>query len=143
MTASGKVIVVGTVWHRDDVLSTLAARSDWRAFRFPITTDAGESNWPERWPGARIDKVREQLGPFDSARALDLVPLAEESAPLKWEWIANALHKGAELVAHESILCPPATFRMSIGVDPAVSLQSGSDLSAIVTIGRTRTARSK
>ncbi len=84
MTASGKVIVVGTVWHRDD-----------------------------------------------------------ESAPLKWEWIANALHKGAELVAHESILCPPATFRMSIGVDPAVSLQSGSDLSAIVTIGRTRTARSK
>jgi hypothetical protein len=137
LTDGGKIVAVGTVWHRDDLLSTLARRPGWRSYRFPVVDErTGEPNWPARWSHERIAQAREALGPFDAARALDLVPIADESAPIKQEWLAAALRAGTDEKTHRSCRRPPEGFRISIGCDPAVSLKADADLTAVSVVGK-------
>src|SRR5262249_45326117 len=80
LVEGAKVIAVGTAWHEDDILHRLG-RAGWATAKFPVVDPAtGEPQWPERWSPGRIAEARATLGPFESARVLDLEVRDDESA---------------------------------------------------------------
>jgi hypothetical protein len=135
LTSHGRVVAVGTCWHREDVLSTLARRPEFASLRFPVVDpETGAPNWPERWPPERIERVRQQLGPFDAARSLDLQPISDESAVIKREWIDAALDRGHGVPLTKQLPNPGDGWKVTIGVDLGVSLSAKADETAIVAV---------
>jgi hypothetical protein len=136
MTSRGRVVAVGTCWHKDDALAQLSRMPGWASFRFPVVNeDTGQPNWSERWPLSRVEEARVQLGPFESARALDLRPQSDEESVFRPEWLAGALEHGNGLPVYAARpFSATLSSRIVVGVDLGVSTKKTADLTALVTV---------
>src|SRR5262249_41110872 len=82
--------------------------------------------WQEKWPRERLEERRDEIGPISFARAYRLVAVADDIALIRSEWI--------------QFWSEPADYqRVILAVDPAVSVKSSADASALVTLGHTAT----
>lgn len=98
LTKGARVICVGTAYHPDDFLHRLARQPGWAAFRYPVIDDVtGESRWPDRWPLARIEKRRLELGPLEFARQMLCQARDDKESRFKKEWIDKALERGKDV----------------------------------------------
>jgi hypothetical protein len=143
VVSGGRVIVLGSAWHSEDVMHVLTKRVGWTHARYGVTDDDGEPRWPARWPLARIAEKRQELGPLEAARQLDCWARADETARFRMEWIADAFERAARsrlsaescgtgLVNH--VLNTPADHYIVCGVDLAVSKKTRADRSAIASV---------
>jgi hypothetical protein len=142
LTARAQAIVVCTPWHREDLHARLEEQG-WPTARFPVERDDGSPSWPERWSVERIARKRLELGPAQSARQLDVVCRADETASVDEAWLALALRRGATQALRlqhnargEPFLLsrPQWPARIVCGLDPSVGRSNRSDLSALATI---------
>lgn len=134
LTEHGRVIVLGTAWHPDDLMHRLARNPGWSAHRFAIEDDQGRPRWPSRWSAARIAEKRQELGPLEAARQLDCMARSDEDARFKAEWLANALARGRGRRLLPYLLNTPAGCFVTCGVDLAVSKRDNADLTAMTTL---------
>ncbi|MCP4443999.1 MAG: hypothetical protein GY811_01475 [Myxococcales bacterium] len=134
LTANGRVLVLGTAHHPDDLMHRLAAEQGWHHERFAIEDENGQPSWPQRWTKERIAEKRVELGPLEAARQLDCLARSDLDARFKSEWIDLALHRGQGKSLRPYLLNLNAPYRTITGVDLAVSKKSGADLTAFVTI---------
>lgn len=111
-----------TPWHGDDLNARLKKNGSYTHFRRAIGSDL-EPVWPEKWPVAKLKARREEIGATSFARGYRLVPIAEEDTPIRGEWVRF----WAEPAEYESIV---------LSVDPAVSISSKADSSALVVLGK-------
>lgn len=134
LTAKGRVLVVGTAFHPEDVLHRLAKLPGWAAFRYPVLLEDGTPRWTERWPPERIERAKETLGPLEFARQLLCVARSDDQARFKKEWIDTclALGEGKQLVYGMDKL--PPGFKTYTGVDLAVQQKDGADYTVLFTI---------
>ncbi len=132
LTADARVIVVGNVWHADDMLARLAKRPGWHSKTLAVTDLWGRSRWPERWPHTRIAQWRERLQPREAGRQLDCIPPSEADAVFPAELIGRALKlgEGASTEFFASATQPGAA--IVVGVDVAFSEKATSDESSLV-----------
>lgn len=146
LTHNARVIVVGNSWHPKDPMHELEKEPGFVGFRFPVIDAEGRITWPARWPRARIEKMRGDLGPLEYARQLLCQARDEEAARFKREWMKTCLDKGegltfyntaeAFLRSHEARdakgnLRP---VRFYTGVDLAVQEKATSALTVFFTI---------
>lgn len=106
----GKIAMVGTRWHQEDLLGRLEALSDagvgakWDIMKLPAlaTSDndplgrkEGEALWPERWPREKLLQIKDgqisdPLNPTGSPYAWSALyqqsPTPEEGASIKRTW---------------------------------------------------------
>jgi hypothetical protein len=143
VVVGGRVVVLGSAWHREDAMHILARRAAWTSARFAVEDDAGNPRWPERWPASRIANKRKELGPHEAARQLDCLARSDETALFTDEMIAVAFENGQKsrlsaerfgtnLIPYVMQL-PRDCFTVA-GVDLAVSKKSTADVSAISTV---------
>ena len=111
-----------TPWHGDDLNARLKKNGSYTHFRRAIGSDL-EPVWPEKWPVAKLKARREEIGATSFARGYRLVPIAEEDTPIRGEWVRF----WTEPAEYESIV---------LSVDPAVSISSKADSSALVVLGK-------
>ncbi len=111
-----------TPWHGDDLNARLKKNGSYSHFRRAIGSDL-EPVWPEKWPVAKLKARRDEIGATSFARGYRLVPIAEEDTPIRSEWVRF----WTEPAEYESIV---------LSVDPAVSISSKADASALVVLGK-------
>lgn len=71
----GAIVVLATRWHDDDLPGYLLADDieNWTVLHLPalagdddpLGREPGAALWPERFPVSELEKLREQLGPYD------------------------------------------------------------------------------
>lgn len=123
----------GMVWSAEDLLHRLAQQRGWTSRRFPLLDSDGRSSWPERWPEARIEEFRQELGPVSFARTYLCETIPEGALVFSAADLQRASRRGIENPNYASK--PPG--RYVIGVDPAFSTGEHADLSAYVVICET------
>lgn len=134
VVAGGRVVVLGSAWHPEDVMHVLAARGGWASARYGVTDEDGVLRWPGRWDAERIAAKRLELGPLEAARQLDCLARADESSRFQEAWIVNALDRGrGRPMVGQLLSCPPPAF-VTVGVDLAVSAKRTADRSSIATV---------
>jgi phage terminase large subunit-like protein len=121
----GSIHVVNTATHSDDLPTRLGNLPDWTLERYPAADEHGNPTIPARWPVEAIEAKR-RLGSIVYARDVLCVPIDASTLVFSEEAIALALKNGQ--TAHIS----PVGGRVVIGVDPAWTVNAGSDLSGIV-----------
>lgn len=134
LTEKGRVLVVGTAFHPQDALHRLAALPGFRAYRYPVLDERGNSRWPERWPLERIQRMKDTLGPLEFARQLMCVARDDSEARFKKDWIDSCLAKGqGKQLVYGMDKLPPG-FKTYTGVDLAVQEKDKSDSTCLFTI---------
>jgi hypothetical protein len=134
LTARGRVLYVGTAWHRDDSLHRFA-RLGWPAYVYPVLDPAtGLPRWGEHWTSERLEKKRRETTPVEYARQMLCVVSDDSSNRYKWEWIERALKRGEGKPTYQKVALPSPEHRTITGVDLAVQKHSAADLTAFFTI---------
>jgi predicted phage terminase large subunit-like protein len=62
ITTTGKVVVIMTRWHREDLAGALMDTPGWVTTELPAISANGESYWPSQWPMERLKDTRRELG---------------------------------------------------------------------------------
>jgi hypothetical protein len=133
LSATGRVIVVGTAFHPEDLLHRLEDQG-WPSYRFPVEYEDGTPRWPHRWTRQRIAEKRMELGPAEAARQLDVAARSDAESRFKEAWLATALQRGTGKTCLPHLLHVPNGTHVVHGVDLAVSKRANADLSVIVSL---------
>lgn len=134
LTKKAKIVVVGTAWHKDDLLHNWAKLRNWLAVRYPVISDDGVLTWPERWPAERIALATEELGPTEANRQLRCLSRSDDDSRFKEEWITRCLARGDGLPVTTALAFVPQGCRVFTGVDLGVKQNKNSDLTVLFTI---------
>jgi len=111
-----------TPWHSDDLNARLKKNPAFSLLRKPIGPNF-EPIWPAKWPQERLKARKEEIGSSSFARGYQLIPLADDDMPIKFEWLR--------------FWTEPAEYDIRIlAVDPAVSTNPKADRSALVVLGK-------
>lgn len=111
-----------TPWHSDDLNARLKKNPAYAHFRRAVGPNF-EPVWPEKWTVERLKARREEIGITSFTRGYRLIPIADEMALIRREWI-RFWESEAE--------CE----RIVLSIDPAVATSAKSDASALVVLGR-------
>ncbi|HET9959633.1 MAG TPA: hypothetical protein VFQ61_34310 [Polyangiaceae bacterium] len=133
VVAEGRVVVVGTPWHREDLLHVLEDGSEYRVQRDPAMNHAGEPLWPEAWPLERLEQRRREIGEIEFSRQMLLTVLAEAGARFREAWVEQAFAAASAVGCRmmETYADAAPTFT---GVDLAVGSTVHHDESALFTV---------
>lgn len=88
---AGRVVVIGTRWHYDDLIGRIlneasAEPGRWRVLHVPAIGPDGASFSPSRWPAAELAQKRRDVGERVWNAQYMGVPAPEEGALLKASW---------------------------------------------------------
>lgn len=90
----GRILIVTTRWHEDDLAGWLLSNAErderaeqWRVLSIPALGEEEESYWPERWPAEYLQKLRDDpTMPRSQWNALYMQePTGEEGNLIKYE----------------------------------------------------------
>lgn len=86
----GKLVVVMTRWHEDDLAGRLleaqeAGGDKWHVLHMPAIDAAGNALWPEKYPIGVLEQIRSTIGEYDWASLYQGTPVPREGAMFKPE----------------------------------------------------------
>ena len=97
LTPSGKVILIQTRWHEDDLGGWLLndSEDDWTIINFPAFAEEddvlgrskGDALWPELWTTEKLQQKKKQLGEYWFSAMYQQQPQPLEGGILKREWL--------------------------------------------------------
>jgi hypothetical protein len=125
--------VVGTAWHRDDLMHRFVKSGLYKCVRYPVVRKDGSLSWPEQWSAERIEEARMDLGPIEANRQLFCVARSDEEARFKKDWIDNCLDRGRGRQLAYGLNQIPSGYSVYTGVDLSVGGEK-ADLTCLFTI---------
>jgi predicted phage terminase large subunit-like protein len=160
LAPEGCIWYIGTVLHRDSLLSNILDKKDefasWRSDKYASIIDGAKSLWPERFSLENLIKMRDDptyeryIGPLAFAQEMQNTPMNEEDQVFQTEWLSgtynfqellNRWHAEHPEAENSTVLqnFMAETFKMIVGaVDPAISEKQKADWWAMATIGITK-----
>lgn len=119
VVTGGRVVVVGTPWHSQDLLHALEGTGEYRVLRDPAHDSAGEPLWAAAWPRERLAQRRREIGEVEFTRQMLLQVLADAGARFRESWITQSFRAAEEQGATlQTVYSGPN--RTFTGVDLAV-----------------------
>lgn len=110
-----------TPWHADDLNAHLVRNGSFAHYRRAIDSQLTPL-WPEKWPRERLQARLREIGLSAFARGYHLVPLTQEEAVIRGEWV--------------QVWTEPARYeRVVVAVDPAVGTSASADRTGVVAVG--------
>lgn len=96
----GKAMIIQTRWHEEDLLGLILKESveetgeNWDVVNFPAVSESqdiigrlpGDPLWPERYPLARLEKIRAVVGPYWWSALYQQRPAPLEGGLFKQNW---------------------------------------------------------
>lgn len=129
----GKVLMVLTRWHLDDLPARLLAKGGWEVISFPAVANqdeefrkAGEPLWPARFSAERLQETKETISVYDWNSLYQQNPVATENQEFKAENFRY--FNESDLVGKN--------LQYYTAVDLAIGKGQDNDRTAIVTIGK-------
>ncbi len=141
LTERGRLVVIGTPWHKDDLYHRLIALG-MPCFKFPILDDKGASRWPQRWSIERIAQRRREIPSAEAARSLDCEIIDPATCVFTEDMLAGAITRGERSTSLTSTTRGWALInrgwlpavKVCVGVDLAISQKASADESAIAVV---------
>lgn len=62
LSPGGKVLLVGTRWHYDDLIGRVLQEDGWKILHLPAISDDGKALWPERFSLAHLERTKAEIG---------------------------------------------------------------------------------
>jgi hypothetical protein len=135
LAPGGWCLAIGTPWAINDVTDVLAQTPGFFCERVPVVDPvSGQPAFPEKFPPERIAALRAELGPFASARALDLYLVDDSTARIRRSWIDAALERGRDLTPCSYLAVRQPGWSVYVGLDLGISVSRGSDLTSFCTL---------
>jgi hypothetical protein len=133
---TGRIIVIGTRKHPDDLHGELAKNPRYRQFVFRALGEDGESVlWPERWPRKRLLREKQEIGTLIFAQEYQNEPVSEETTLFRREWIEQCYCHTATLGGPYRGHGPVFTgWDLSLVADRERASEQDSDYTAGITI---------
>ena len=124
---NGRVIVIGTRWHEQDLIGRLLEAQEtggdrWTVLHHPALNAAGEALWPERYPVESLNRIRAAVGPRAWQSLYQGEPTREEGTYFK----KRDFNLGQP---------PPVDVMRVIGASDYALTQDGGDYSVNVVVG--------
>lgn len=143
----GRVLVVMTHWHEDDLagrLQTLGGPERYEALRFPALAEAddvlgrqaGEALWPERYPESFLEGRRRELGSVRFAALYQGRPTPAEGVVFKREWFRYYRQYGERFVVDGRVV-GRRDCTVFATVDLAASMKTRADYTVVATFAVT------
>lgn len=129
----GKIILVGTPWHPEDLLHVLVNSGEYKSLRSPALDDDGKPLWPEAWPIERLAQRRREIGETEFSRQMLLRPISDATSRFKADWLERAF-QGAEEIGVALVDSYSGPHRTFTGVDLGVGQSARHDESVAFTI---------
>jgi len=131
---TGRIIVIGTRKHPDDLHAELGKNSRYRQFVFRAIED-GRALWPERWPLSRLRREKEEIGSLVFAQEYQNEPVSEETAFFRREWIERCTDNRLCLLDRYDGDMPVFTgWDLAIVADKSRAEEHDTDYTAGITI---------
>jgi predicted phage terminase large subunit-like protein len=89
----GRVVVIQTRWHEDDLSGWLQAdhnHEGWVVLDLPAISDDGKALWPEQYDIEALERIKRALPPRDWSALYQQRPTPEEGDYFKAEWFRSA-----------------------------------------------------
>lgn len=91
LAPGGRVVVIQTRWHEDDLTGRLLAEQakggdQWEILELPAIGRDGDALWPEFYPLSALERIRSVLPVRDWAALYQQRPAPEEGAYFKRDW---------------------------------------------------------
>lgn len=160
LTPDGCIILIGTVLHRDSLLSNILDKKDefasWDSRRYTAIMDEDKSLWPERFPVENLRRMRDDssferyIGPLAFAQEMMNKPLAEEDVIFQSSWFdrtynlqeeINKYHQEHPELESNNVMSEWMKYTFNLipsSVDPAISEKESADWWAMATLGIAR-----
>ena len=125
LTPNGQIIVVGTILHPYSLLNKLILfpPSDrWMTKKYVAINEDGSSSWEAEWPKWKLDQVKEERGIDAFEQEYQNNPLPDERRRFLEDNIKY----------YDSL---PGDLTVTVTVDPAISMKSSADYTAIIVVG--------
>jgi predicted phage terminase large subunit-like protein len=118
----GRVVVILTRWHEDDLAADLIASGEYHVMHMKAIDDEGQALWPEVWPLERLEAKRRELGTAVFMCMYQGDPTAMGGDIFRREWFRDYGQLPAEMVVFQAW-------------DLAISQKESADYSVCATIG--------
>ena len=100
LTPKGMVLYIGTPHTQETLYNTTDGfLKDWAKLCIPLLNKKGESNWPEKYPLDKVQKLKQQSGPIKFQSQMMLRAVQVEQARLD---LSRIMFYADELVYHEA-----------------------------------------
>jgi len=131
---TGKIVVIGTRKHPEDLHSELGRNRRYRQFVFRAL-DNDIPLWPARWPRERLLREKEEIGSLVFAQEYQNEPVSEETTYFRREWIAACTGYSARLLNHYSGDLPVFTgWDLALVTDRTRAEERDTDYTVGITI---------
>jgi predicted phage terminase large subunit-like protein len=94
LSPGGRVVVIQTRWHEDDLSGRLleqmkTAGDQWEILDLPAICDDGVALWPERYPLERLLAIKATVGQREWSALFQQKPQPDEGGFFKREWLPH------------------------------------------------------
>ena len=98
---TGKIIVIGTRKHPQDLHYELGHNKRYTQFIFKALGEDGKSPlWHERWPKEKLFREKEEIGSLVFAQEYQNEPISEETSYFRREWIERCYSYNTAMASH-------------------------------------------
>lgn len=89
LTPTGKVVIVQTRWHEDDLSGWLLNESneDWDVLTLPAISDEGKALWPDHFGLEKLLTIKKEMGEYWFSAMYQQTPQPAEGAIFKRSWL--------------------------------------------------------
>lgn len=134
LVEGGKIWIIGTAWHEDDMVHRIAKEGVWHVERY----EAGVPPciWPEQWPPERLEAKRIELGDLEYNRQFRNIPLGEASGHFPIELVRECQRLWQDPPEWWYGQYSPDAFSWGVlGLDLGASAHSTGNESSIFVLG--------
>lgn len=131
LMSQGKIAIVHTRWHQDDLIGRLVRDStnnveadQYEIFEFPAILPSGRALWPEKFDLTALGRTKASMAAYQWNAQYMQAPSAEEAALVKREWWMPWKEED-----------PPRCDYVIMALDAAAESHNRADFTAITTWG--------
>lgn len=138
LVPKGRIVVVGTPYHSNDLYGDLKKKEGWRVFDYPAIFPDGSLLWQNRHNFRGLMGKRKSQGPIIFSREILVKPVSSDSAILPYETVALSFKGMDAMTLVPNIWSHPKRkdfVRVVTGCDFARSAKVGADFSVFITLG--------
>jgi hypothetical protein len=105
LSPGGRVILVNTRWHEDDLSGRLLEAQAqggeaWELLSLPAIDASGEALWPDRYPVERLRNIERTVGPREWSALFQQRPQPDEGGYFQRAWLTSWTEKPKRLAVY-------------------------------------------
>ena len=133
---TGKIIVIGTRKHPQDLHYELGHNKRYKQFVFKALGEDGKTPlWPERWPKEKLLREKDEIGSLVFAQEYQNEPISEETTFFRRGWIEKCYSYNTVMATHYNGEMPVFTgWDLSVVADKERAAAHDSDYTVGITI---------